>query len=502
MNSKIVKNGAIGQPLKIRIKDRIEICCPLSIDLLTTYVSLEQEDWFEDEIKFVRHMMKPGMKVIDIGANFGLYTLTMANRIGPEGKVWAFEPTSITASFLNESITQNRFTNTNLIQAALSNFTGETSLHSSPHSELNSLSRKLDFHSDYETVDLLTLDHCCEEYGWDDIDFVKLDAEGEEINIINGGKEFFQTQSPLIMFEVKDHKTIDLTLMRYFIELGYTPYRLIPGLNMLIPFDASEKIDPYQLNLFSCRPDRARLLEKRNLLSNNGLDDFTPEFECNEGLWSNYLSNFAYAGKLRENWFSFSKPQTKADWLQYEVALNYYALAHSPDIPPAIRHASLNNAFIYLIKLCQTAPTFSRLQTYTRILWELGMRDHSFRMLNQLINMITSEIQINFDEPFVPVSARFDFIDPEDEISKWCYASLMEQREILQAFSSYYTGRYSAPNLNALMKLEFQNAEMERRRQLVRIRCGLQKGPEYNYLLATESVDNLNPDFWSKNMFV
>ncbi|MBK7673942.1 MAG: hypothetical protein IPJ27_03790 [Candidatus Accumulibacter sp.] len=51
--------------------DEVRVVVPDSLDLITPYVLLEQQDWFEDEIKFLRHLLQPGQKVIDIGANYG-----------------------------------------------------------------------------------------------------------------------------------------------------------------------------------------------------------------------------------------------------------------------------------------------------------------------------------------------------------------------------------------------------------------------------------------------
>ena len=360
----------------------------------------------------------------------------------------------------------------------------------------------MNFHSGYETVNSLTLDKCFKNYGWEDIDFVKIDTEGEEINVIEGGRDFFKTQSPLTMFELKDDKTINLHIIRYFKELGYSTYRLVPGLNILVPFDASDNIDPYWLNLFCCRSDRARLLEEQNLLFFNNPNHLTPPID-NRELWRNYLGEFVYAKNLMRNRFSDGDRQMTPGGSEYEAALNYYAIAHSQHIPPAIRYISLKKALRELTKLCGVMPTFSRLQTYARVLWEIGMRDHSIQILNKLIVMMTSEKQIYIDEPFIPASARFDFIDPGDEILRWCFTSFIEQREISHSFSSYYTGRDSLPNLEALPKLGFQGAEMERRRQLVRIRSGLQIGPESNPLLSKGTMDNLNADFWLQdNAFI
>src|ERR1700732_1334830 len=72
--------------------DGVRIVVPDSLDLITSYVLREQQDFFEDELPFVRRLLQPGQNVIDIGANYGTYALPMAKKVGAAGHVWAFEP--------------------------------------------------------------------------------------------------------------------------------------------------------------------------------------------------------------------------------------------------------------------------------------------------------------------------------------------------------------------------------------------------------------------------
>ena len=59
----------------LRMADGTRIVVPPSLDAITTYVILEQEKWFEKEATFVASWLQPGMTVIDIGANLGVYSL-------------------------------------------------------------------------------------------------------------------------------------------------------------------------------------------------------------------------------------------------------------------------------------------------------------------------------------------------------------------------------------------------------------------------------------------
>ena len=54
--------------------------------------------------------------------------------------------------------------------------------------------------------------------------------------------------------------------MSKFAALGFDSYRLVPGLDVLVPFDPAATHDGYLLNLFCCKPDRAAALSDRGLL--------------------------------------------------------------------------------------------------------------------------------------------------------------------------------------------------------------------------------------------
>lgn len=481
--------------LTVKIKGDIEVCVPNSIELLTPYVLLEQEDWFESEMEFVRHMLRPGMQVIDIGANYGLYTLTMAKAVGSEGKVYAFEPAGTTVSYLQQSIRRNQMANVELIQGGLSNREGKAKLCLNPNSELNKLIRQPEKHESYETIRLFRLDDCLAKYGWRDIAFVKLDAEGEESNIIKGGSRFLSSQSPLIMFEVKHGQELNLGLMEEFADYGYETYKLIPGLNLLAPFDLAEPPDPYQLNLFCCKKGRAHTMEEQGLLVNNSPCVSTcPPIDGD--LWVRHLGTLPYAEKVIQRWISSSHRSPIAGWENYQEALNYYVCAHSENASPSDRYACLQHSLSILSMLLDTHASFSRLQTLARVTWEMGKRQIALQALDLLADMFRHEQQLSLSEPFLTVASRFEHLDPGSNLGKWCLASILEQRTKLQAFSSYYTGKASLADLEIFKNLGFQGAEMERRRQLIRMRCGMQDGPGYSTVLSLKTKDNLNPEFW------
>ena len=70
---------------------------------------IEKGVWEQETTKVIFDLVGEGMQVLAIGANFGYYALLMAQRVGPNGHVWAFEPTQKYRQQLQWHIEANRF---------------------------------------------------------------------------------------------------------------------------------------------------------------------------------------------------------------------------------------------------------------------------------------------------------------------------------------------------------------------------------------------------------
>lgn len=448
----------------------ISICVPDDLTLMTPYVLLEQGDWFEDEIHFVRRLAAPGMAAVDIGANYGIYTLTLAAIAGPTGRVWAFEPASETAALLARSLERNRFEQVELVRAALSDHEGEARLSTHANAELNTLHGTA---ADGEQVPLTTLDACLGRFSPRQVAFVKLDAEGEEANIIRGGARFFAQQSPLVMFELKHGAAFETALVENFAAIGYASYRLVPGLGILVPFDPAEPIDPFLLNLFACKPDRARQLAERGLLVMPG--EMAAPAETVDDRWYDWLADKTWAAQWLPAWRQRRDADGPTAWLRHREALNAYVTAADERLPPAVRVAALRRSYQLLAALADQ-ESLPRLCSLARVAAESGWRAAAVKALGRLHTLLQQGGALVLDEPFLPLAPQFEALAPGAQLGDWLLGGVLETRVRLSSYSTYFAPQSSRNLLQVATRLAFASPDARRRLELLERRAALASG--------------------------
>jgi protein O-GlcNAc transferase len=457
----------------LTLVDGVRIVVPDSLFLITPYVLREQQDFFEDELPFVRQLLQPGQHVIDIGANYGVYTLPMALKVGNGGHVWAFEPASSTARFLAGGIAENGFAHVTLEQKAVSSTAGRALLAFHAQAELRSIVHDAVPPDGSEDVALVTLDDCMDRFRWQDIELIKIDAEGEEANIIKGAHRFFATLSPLVQYELKTAADLNLDLVRHFAAIGYDSYRLLPGLNILVPFDVQASSDPYLLNLFCCKADRAsRLAAEGRLLRSTDLAQASPGSRTSRDEilakyhWRHALAHLGYAAPLAPVWDLAEKAGESA---VVHMALSFYARSRDASLSMVERFRALEASFLQLRALCEREPWYLRLASLARVANDFGERAVAVDALTRLSESIRQMGAVDPNEPFLAPLERFDFIAPREAFGDWILGAVLEQLERRERFSSFYAGPGALGRLEAIHGLGFGSPEMERRLELVRL---------------------------------
>jgi FkbM family methyltransferase len=231
-----------------------------------------QEGWFEClEQAFLWLYARPGDVFVDCGAHVGLFTLIASIASGRTGRVLAIEPLAENVQLLRENIAANKLEGVDVVEAAAGSHAGRATLFRGRDGRdawstlfpPDSTTEYLDAADQAPTRDvpLLTLDSLVESHGLSHIAFVKIDAEGAEVDILAGFDKTLASRSiGVLMLEfTEDHlqraglntKTLfdalaarDLTCCRFDLEtrqLQPTSYEApIDYENLFATFDVSE----------------------------------------------------------------------------------------------------------------------------------------------------------------------------------------------------------------------------------------------------------------------
>lgn len=183
---------------------------------------LATNDWVGDAIfegtfeqpqrHFVERYLGPGMIVLDIGAHHGLYSLIAATRVGITGRVVSFEPSPRERERLERHKRINKLDQITIEPIALGSAAGTATLYlpAAKNSGFNSLHPSEEIRSEATPVEVpvMTLDDYVANSKLDRIDFIKLDVEGGELEVLKGGEAIFRGKSrPVILAEVEDERT-------------------------------------------------------------------------------------------------------------------------------------------------------------------------------------------------------------------------------------------------------------------------------------------------------
>jgi FkbM family methyltransferase len=170
-----------------------------------------KDDFEKGEQSFLLGFLQPGMVVLDIGAHQGLYTLLASREVVPDGQVISFEPSPRELQRLRWNLLLNRCPNVRMEPLALGSDEGAADLFVCLGLETGCNSLRPPAVSEATKpikVSITTLDNYCQKAGIDVVDFVKLDVEGAEMEVLRGARRLLSRKPrPVIMCELADVRT-------------------------------------------------------------------------------------------------------------------------------------------------------------------------------------------------------------------------------------------------------------------------------------------------------
>ena len=186
-------------------------------------------------LHIMRQELENGMVCMDVGANIGYVTLLMADKIGPDGIVYAIEPDPSNIELLNINMMMNGYSDrVNIFNMGMSNKCGESNFYVGKSSNLGGMAKTKSTRDKSIKVKVDTITNFCETNKVPGL--IKMDIEGHEVEVLEGMCDLIKKKSfpcKIVMelhpvYYSKDHSLEHW--MKKFLKYGFkTKYIVSAG---------------------------------------------------------------------------------------------------------------------------------------------------------------------------------------------------------------------------------------------------------------------------------
>lgn len=245
-----------------------KLCLDVSRSITHQLLFLEGERFIQERF-LLSKLLKPGMRVVDVGANIGYYLLLFEKYIGSEGKVICIEPSVENLPELKKNIEINRFVNVKLFDVAIGMDDGTTGLRVGINSgvvDLPDYGQAGKNQGAYQ-VPLRKLDSLVT----DKIDFLKIDVEGYEGQVLKGAQEILNRDKPILFLEI--HPSI-------IPEFGFTVGQILDDLSSIYKETTCYECQPNE-NIDFIKKISLRYIDKDPLVKVKNIPQYMSK--CAEG---------------------------------------------------------------------------------------------------------------------------------------------------------------------------------------------------------------------------
>lgn len=206
-------------------------------------------DLYEENVMiFLKGYLRPGMVVLDPGANMGYFAGKCLGMVSPGGQVHSFEPSATCLERLRRSNDHGRIKGWSLMPMALTDHAGEMTFYDTPrvitrgYACLENVGTPADRIA--HQVQVTTVDLYCEENGIERVDFLKLDIEGSELPALRGAERMMARGAlPVILVETtltEKNRTTTEAIDALLRKAGYRSYH-VNGNGSLRPINVLER---------------------------------------------------------------------------------------------------------------------------------------------------------------------------------------------------------------------------------------------------------------------
>jgi FkbM family methyltransferase len=207
----------------------------------------EMGDEFEPEtVTLLRLLCGQEARILDVGANIGMTALAFA-QISPQGQVVAVEPVSKTFQYLRQNLLGAGVRNVRIFNFALGSSEGSVLMQGHPSNFACS------FIADNYTipagdhfsqrVPIKRLDDIFPDLSLDGLDFLKIDVEGFELEVLAGAQEVLKRYQPIVFLEM-NHWCLNIYRHLSIPEFRERLLQIFPYLYAIEGLDYLDYVDP------------------------------------------------------------------------------------------------------------------------------------------------------------------------------------------------------------------------------------------------------------------
>jgi FkbM family methyltransferase len=241
-------------------------------ELFSRYVVHRSEQGVLD---LIRDLLRPGSVAVDVGAAIGWLTVGMAERVGAQGRVHALEPAPNNLGVLLENVRRNRLSQVEVSGVAAGKSVGLATLRLAPSRLMSSLH----FGQSDTDVSLRVAVHPLDDLVPDPVDLVKIDAEGGDLDVLEGMDRIISSNPGLrLVVEwfpdgLRSAGREPEELPRFLAERGFETFLLereprsrrlvVRRLTDALRADMASRRGLWHVNLLAARGEAAEGLERR-----------------------------------------------------------------------------------------------------------------------------------------------------------------------------------------------------------------------------------------------
>ena len=189
----------------------------------------EYGEFSEIELSLMLKFIMKDDVVFDIGANIGAFTVPFAKKVGDFGEIYSFEPQKLIYEILNENVNKNKLKNVKVFNIGVGKKEEELELNDIDYSKVGNFGGvSFKYESSSFTKNIKNKKYKVKVKNLDQLteikkcNFIKMDVELMELEILTGGKNFLKKFRPILWIE--NHDLYPNKINKFLLENDYNAY--------------------------------------------------------------------------------------------------------------------------------------------------------------------------------------------------------------------------------------------------------------------------------------